>query len=90
MEPAVGDHGKSRWGVAKVYVAGAENDASFDDEQFQRLSAALAAAGLDHTLVTCLAAHGFAVPDNPTHQEASAERHWQALEQLYTSALTPS
>jgi carboxymethylenebutenolidase len=75
---------------AKVYVAGAENDSSFDGEQFQRLSAALADAGLDHTLVTYPAAHGFAVPDNPTYDAAAADRHWQALEQLYASALTPA
>jgi carboxymethylenebutenolidase len=75
---------------AKVYVAGAENDASFDEEQFQRLSVALADAGLDHTLVTYPAAHGFAVPDNPAYDEAAAERHWKALERLFASALTPA
>jgi carboxymethylenebutenolidase len=72
---------------AAVYVAGAENDQSFDDEQFQRLSGALKDAGVDHTLVTYPALHGFAVPDNPTFDEAAAARHWQALEELYGSAL---
>ena len=71
---------------AKVYVAGAENDASFDAEQFERLSTALTDAGVEHTLVTYPAAHGFAVPDNPTYDEAAA-RHWQALEDLYASTL---
>lgn len=75
---------------AKVYVAGAQNDASFDDEQFQRLSAALQDAGVDHELVTYPALHGFAVPDNPTYDEAAAARHWEALESLYASALTPA
>jgi carboxymethylenebutenolidase len=75
---------------ATVYVAGAEDDASFDDEQFARLSAALTGAGVDHTLVTYPAAHGFAVPDNPTFDEAAAARHWEALEQLYASALRPA
>jgi carboxymethylenebutenolidase len=74
---------------AKVYVAGAEKDASFDDEQFQRLSTALREAGVDHELLTYPALHGFAVPDNPTYDEAAATRHWQALESLYASALTP-
>ena len=73
---------------ATVYVAGAENDASFDEEQFDRLSKALSNAGVAHTLVTYPAAHGFAVPDNPTYDEATAARHWQALEELYASALT--
>lgn len=72
---------------AKVYVAGARDDASFDDEQFQRLSSALQEAGVDHELVTYPALHGFAVPDNPTYDEAAAERHWQALESLYGAAL---
>ncbi len=72
---------------AKVYIAGAENDASFDDEQFERMSAPLTDAGVDHTLVTYPAAHGFAVPDNPTYDAAAAERHWSALEDLYASTL---
>jgi carboxymethylenebutenolidase len=75
---------------AKVYVAGAEKDGSFDDEAFERMSKALTEAGLDHTLVTYPALHGFAVPDNPTYDEAAATRHWEALEDLYGSALTPA
>ena len=75
---------------AKVYVAAAENDPSFDGEQFQRLSAAFSQAGVDHELLTYSALHGFAVPDNPTYDEAAATRHWQALESLYGSALTPA
>ena len=73
-----------------VYIAGAENDGSFDDEQFDRMSKALTEAGLDHTLVTYPALHGFAVPDNPTYDEAAATRHWEALEDLYGSALVTS
>jgi carboxymethylenebutenolidase len=75
---------------AKVYVAGAEKDGSFDDEQFERLQKALTEADVDHTLVTYPALHGFAVPDNPTYDEAAATRHWEALEELYGSALTPT
>ena len=76
----------ARW-TATVYVAGARDDGSFDDEQFQRLSTALTEAGVDHTLVTYPALHGFAVPDNPTYDEAAATRHWEALESLYAAAL---
>lgn len=72
---------------AVVYVAGAQDDPSFDDEQFQRLSSALGAAGVEHTLVTYPAMHGFAVPDNATYDVEAAERHWQALEALYAAAL---
>jgi carboxymethylenebutenolidase len=73
---------------AKVYVAGAANDASFDDAEFARMSTALTEAGVDHTLVTYDAAHGFAVPDNPTYDEAAEAQHWEALESLYGSALS--
>ena len=76
--------------TATVYVAGAENDASFDDEQFERLSGALKEGGVDHTLLTYPALHGFAVPDNPTYDEDAAARHWKALEELYGSALAPA
>jgi carboxymethylenebutenolidase len=72
---------------ATLYVAGAQHDGSFDDEQFARLSTALTTAGVEHTLVTYPAAHGFAVPDNPTYDEVAAERHWKALEELYAWAL---
>ena len=51
------------------------------------MSDALTAAGVTHALVTYPAAHGFAVPDNPTFDTDAAERHWQALEALYASAL---
>ncbi len=73
--------------MAKLYIAGAENDASFDADEFERMSDALNAAGVDHTLVTYPAAHGFAVVDNPTYDETAAARHWCALEELFASAL---
>jgi carboxymethylenebutenolidase len=76
--------------TATVYIAGAAADASFDDEQYERMSTALTDAGVDHTLVTYPAAHGFAVPDNPTYDADAAARHWQALEELYGSALVPA
>ena len=72
---------------ATVYIAGAEDDPSFDAEQFERMSAALTEAGLDHTLVTYAAAHGFAVPDNPTYDSAADERHWAALRALFDARL---
>lgn len=72
---------------AKVYVAGATDDPSFDAGQRERLAAALADAGVDHTLETYPARHGFAVPDNATYDEAAAARHWRALEELFASSL---
>ncbi len=72
---------------AVVYVGAAENDASFDDDQRARLHAAYDAAGVEHTIEDYPAAHGFAVADNPTYDEAAAERHWQALTSLYAATL---
>ena len=72
---------------ATVYIAGAADDGSFDADAFDRMSAALIDAGVEHELVTYPAAHGFAVPDNPTYDETASERHWQALADLYGSAL---
>jgi len=74
--------------TATVYVAAAENDPTFDEAQHDRLSAALATAGVDHTLVTYPAPHGFAVPDTPAYDPEAAARHWDALASLYGRSLT--
>jgi carboxymethylenebutenolidase len=68
---------------AAVHVAVAENDSSFPPDQYERLEQALKAAGVRHTINTYPAAHGFAVPDNPTYDSAADERHWAALTDLY-------
>jgi carboxymethylenebutenolidase len=66
--------------TGRVYVAGAIEDASFDDEQKERLEAALTVAGVHHLVETYAGArHGWAVPDIPVYDEAAAERHWTAL-----------
>jgi carboxymethylenebutenolidase len=70
-----------------VYVAGAIDDNSFPEEQRQLLEKSLAEAGVTHTIETYPAHHGFAVPDNPSFDEAAAERHWQAVEQFFGSTL---
>lgn len=70
-----------------VYVAGATNDGSFPDADRDRLAKALTEAGVPHTVETYPAAHGFSVPDNPTYDEAAAERHWVALTGLFAQAL---
>lgn len=68
---------------ASVYVAAAENDVHFPPEQYQRLQQALITAGVRHTIDIYPAAHGFAVPDNPTYDAAADEHHWAALTELY-------
>lgn len=72
---------------ARVYVAAAENDEHFPPEQHERLHQALTAAGVPHTIDVYPAAHGFAVPDNPTYDAAADERHWAALTELYVGNL---
>lgn len=74
--------------TAAVYVAGATDDESFPSEQRDRLESALSAAGLRHTIETYPAAHGFAVPDNPTYDPAAAQRHWDALSSLFGTSLS--
>jgi len=64
---------------ALVYVAGATNDASFPDEQKQRLESALADAHVPHTIETYPAGHGWVPTDTPAHDPACAERHFTAL-----------
>jgi len=72
---------------AAVYVAGAIEDQSFTDEDKELLAKSLTEAGVTHTIETYPAHHGFAVPDNTSYDEAAAERHWQAMENLFASAL---
>ncbi len=72
---------------ATVYVAAAQNDDSFPPDQFERLQAAFKSAGVRYTMDIYPAAHGFAVPDNPTHDPAAEERHWTALSELFDANL---
>lgn len=72
---------------ATVVVGAAEDDRSFPPEQFERLEQVLTDGGVQHTISTYPAAHGFAVPDNDTYDEKAAERHWAALTDLYGAHL---
>ena len=72
-----------------VYVAAATDDAAFDGEQEQRLREASDAAGVRVDIETYPAAHGFAVPDNPTHDAAAAQRHQETLTAFLTRHLAP-
>ena len=72
----------------QIYVAGAENDASFPDEQRLLLERSLSHAGIRHVVETYHGArHGFAVPDHPAYNREAAERHWVKLLQLFHEAL---
>jgi len=71
-------------------VAGATNDGSFTTKQAALLDSALTSAGVDHTVEFYPARHGFAVPDNPTHNTEADARHWAALHELYPAHLHDS
>lgn len=72
---------------ARVYVAGAIEDASFDDAQKARLERALDDAGVEHTVETYEARHGFVPSDTPAHDEAAEQRHWATLFSLFNGTL---
>jgi carboxymethylenebutenolidase len=74
---------------APVYVAGAENDASFTAEAAATLDKALTAADVEHTIVFYPAAHGFAVSDHDAvYDVAAAARHWAAMRDFFGTHLT--
>jgi len=72
---------------ARVYVAGASEDASFPDAMKARLEAALVEAGVDHKIETYPAKHGWVFRDTPAYDAACSERHWETL--LTLLAATP-
>lgn len=73
---------------ATIYVAGAENDASFTKAHAATLDGALSTAGVEHTVEFYPAEHGFAVPDNPPYDADAAARHWTAMRKVFGGALT--
>jgi carboxymethylenebutenolidase len=74
---------------AKVYIGRASEDRSFPDDMKQRLDDALTQAGVEHTIETYPARHGWVPSDTPVHDAAQAERHWTALLALFDGALKP-
>lgn len=72
---------------AKVYVAGATDDAGFDDAHRKRYDDALAAAGVDRTVLAYPAKHGWVPSDTPVHDAGQAERHFEALFTLFDATL---
>jgi carboxymethylenebutenolidase len=72
----------------RVYVAGAVEDASFPDEQKERLSEALRSAGVQHTVETIAGArHGWVPSDSAVYDAAASERHYQTLLALFDATL---
>lgn len=75
---------------ARVYIAGAIEDASFPDDMKARLESALRAAGVDHVIETYPARHGWVLRDTPAHDQAAEERHWRTLTRLLEETLRPA
>jgi carboxymethylenebutenolidase len=72
---------------ARVYVAGAIEDPSFPDDMKARLAQALSQAGVDHTIETYPAKHGWVLRDTPVYDPAAAERHWETMLALFGATL---
>ena len=73
---------------AKVLVAGADEDRSFDEAQCERLDAALKDAQVDAKVSIWKGLkHGWVPTDMPVHDPAGAERHWNALIKLFDETL---
>jgi carboxymethylenebutenolidase len=65
--------------TARIYVAGAIDDASFPDAMKERLEHALTDAGVEHLIETYQARHGFALTDTLAFDAKAEARHWTAL-----------
>jgi len=73
---------------AKVLVAGADEDRSFDAAQCERRAAAFKAAGVDAQVSIWRGArHGWVPTDMPVYDKDAAERHWVELVKLFDSVL---
>lgn len=70
-----------------MLVAAATDDRVFSAEQRERVRAAIASAGVRHTIEIYFAAYGFAATDNPTYDSGSDRRHWAASTDLHAAEL---
>jgi carboxymethylenebutenolidase len=68
----------------EVYVAGADNDATYPLDMAERLGQALSDADVRHVCeVYPGAAHGWMKPDFPVYDEGAAERGWREMLALF-------
>jgi carboxymethylenebutenolidase len=73
---------------AKVLVAGADEDASYDEAQNVRLTQALSDAGVDAEVsIWTGCKHGWVPTDMAVHNPEGAERHWRELVALFDATL---
>ncbi|WP_261568023.1 dienelactone hydrolase family protein [Frankia gtarii] len=72
---------------AALYFGVAADDRSCTPEQQELLTTALDKAGARYELEQYTAAHGFAVADNPSHDAAAEQRHWEQVTALFAREL---
>ncbi|MES2723211.1 MAG: dienelactone hydrolase family protein, partial [Pseudomonadota bacterium] len=74
--------------TAKVLVAGAIEDRSYDEAQNALLTKALSEAGVDAEVSIWEGCkHGWVPTDMPVHNPDGAERHWRELIALFDETL---
>jgi carboxymethylenebutenolidase len=74
---------------ARLYFGVADADQSCSPESQAELVTALSRADVGYQLELYPGAkHGFAVPDNPSYNEAAAQRHWSRLTTLFAETLS--
>ena len=72
---------------ADLYVAAATDDPYYPPDMAARFRTALSEASVPHEHETYPAAHGWMVPDFPSHDEAAATRGWEALDAFFGRTL---
>jgi carboxymethylenebutenolidase len=72
---------------AELYIAAAEDDASYPPAMARRLEAALDEADVSYRAETYSAAHGWMKPDFPVYDRDQAERGWAEMLELFRRAL---
>jgi carboxymethylenebutenolidase len=75
---------------AEIYIAAAENDASYPAEMAARLETALAQNAVGYSTATYSAAHGWMMPDFPVYDHEAAERGWAEMRALFARTLAPA
>jgi carboxymethylenebutenolidase len=72
----------------RIYIGAADNDSSYPPAMAARLIEALMDASVEHRHdLYAGAAHGWTMSDFPIYDSAAAERHWNELTGLLSSAL---
>jgi carboxymethylenebutenolidase len=75
---------------AELYFGHADNDQSMQPDQQARLATALDEAGVKYRAEVYEGAlHGYTMSDTRVYNESGEQRHWAALNELFTRVLPP-